>query len=64
MGMLNRRMMKSALLHMLKDGKEGIEAHRTDAKLLLKDLTEEQLSLHLYALEQSLLLARSEWANR
>jgi hypothetical protein len=64
MGLINRAMMKTVVHHALNHGKAGIEQHRDDVIYVLSELTDEQLALHLYALEQSLELTHNELERR
>jgi hypothetical protein len=48
----------------LNKGIEGIEEHRSDVVQILSEMTDEQLSIHLYALEQSMWLTQIELEKR
>ena len=64
MGILHRRFMKTALMQLLKDGKEGMDAQREDAEIVLSGLTCEQLDLHRYGTEQLLWMIEAEQSKR
>lgn len=64
MGLVNRAMMRKVVHHVLNKGIEGIEEHRSDVVQILSEMTDEQLSIHLYALEQSMWLTQIELEKR
>jgi len=63
-GILNRRMLKSALLHMLNTGIKGIERQRNDVLHILTELSDAHLALHIHVTEESLTMAINERASR
>jgi hypothetical protein len=64
MSFVNRAMMRTVVHHVLNKGIDGIEEHRSDVVQILSEMTNEQLSIHLYALEQSMWLTQIELEKR
>ena len=63
-GLVNRKFMKTAVTHLLAGGKKGIEAQRKDVEHVIGELSDEQLKLYIYGGEQSLSIAKEEYATR